>query len=661
MHPVSLPGPSPFYYYNPDPDSQHGQHGHHGHFTTHPSEPQAFNSQVPSFPHQQPPTPPQQQHQLPQVPEHQKGFVPNLPAQAHAKTLFHGSINMTPTASPLLAHPKPTILLPQESPGLLPLDTKCIESDLYRFPSTPPLSTSGSTTSSPPSSCGLLHTPVNGAFFPLESIEGVKEGCQGDVHTEILANFDWSRSNSPPMTPVFMNHSLSSGASLGSLEASHRAGLDSGRLSRVSTNASCPSLSPSPSPVLTSLTLHQPSTTPLPPHPSSSDFCDPRQLTVESSVSLSTPPDFPPLPTFGPVDDEDTKFDLDAVDGSIQAHTLSNSIFSNTDHPDTLGSLTSLDPISDLDSDDEFVNEIVNFAPTDNSFYLGDKRRRIGSYTSVEDDLVSEQSFDDLLNGDSFHRSGLPLPDAPEVPQTECAHVAGVMRTKKRSSAGKPVKPSSASCSDSDNIESTMKTAQANIHNRGNNAAESTATQHQTSGAPSQETSEGNPQTSSSSEAPALHEASALPVNRRGRKQSLTDDPSKTFVCTLCARRFRRQEHLKRHYRSLHTQDKPFECTECGKKFSRSDNLAQHARTHGGGAIVMGVLEAHEVVSEPPPYVNQDAGALGAVLYEAAQAAANKSTTSDSSNSLSPRVTESPTPFVGRKRPIKKRKREESE
>src|SRR5690606_17893775 len=68
-------------------------------------------------------------------------------------------------------------------------------------------------------------------------------------------------------------------------------------------------------------------------------------------------------------------------------------------------------------------------------------------------------------------------------------------------------------------------------------------------------------------------EVPKVPVVRRGRKQSLTDDPSKTFVCHIpqCGRRFRRQEHLKRHYRSLHTREKPFSCPERGKKFSRSD------------------------------------------------------------------------------------------
>jgi hypothetical protein len=49
-----------------------------------------------------------------------------------------------------------------------------------------------------------------------------------------------------------------------------------------------------------------------------------------------------------------------------------------------------------------------------------------------------------------------------------------------------------------------------------------------------------------------------------GRKQSLTEDTSETFVCTLCSDRFRRQEHLKRHYHSLHTQDKTFERTDFG-------------------------------------------------------------------------------------------------
>ena len=66
----------------------------------------------------------------------------------------------------------------------------------------------------------------------------------------------------------------------------------------------------------------------------------------------------------------------------------------------------------------------------------------------------------------------------------------------------------------------------------------------------------------------------------RGRKPSLILDASKQFACDYCERRFKRQEHLKRHVRSLHMGEKPFGCHICDKKFSRSDNLNQHIKTH---------------------------------------------------------------------------------
>lgn len=66
----------------------------------------------------------------------------------------------------------------------------------------------------------------------------------------------------------------------------------------------------------------------------------------------------------------------------------------------------------------------------------------------------------------------------------------------------------------------------------------------------------------------------------RGRKPSPIPDASKHFGCDYCDRRFKRQEHLKRHVRSLHMCEKPFGCPVCGKKFSRSDNLNQHIKTH---------------------------------------------------------------------------------
>lgn len=79
----------------------------------------------------------------------------------------------------------------------------------------------------------------------------------------------------------------------------------------------------------------------------------------------------------------------------------------------------------------------------------------------------------------------------------------------------------------------------------------------------------------------------------------------------------------------------------------------------------MGVLENGEVPA-PVPFDDADAGALGAVLFEAAQAAAGKSSSSGSSStgsegSNSVRDSQSPTPSIDNKKANKKRKREESE
>lgn len=79
---------------------------------------------------------------------------------------------------------------------------------------------------------------------------------------------------------------------------------------------------------------------------------------------------------------------------------------------------------------------------------------------------------------------------------------------------------------------------------------------------------------------PAVEEK---PRKTRGRKEDKAADmvdETKIFVCEHCDRRFKRQEHLKRHFRSLHTGEKPFECKICQKKFSRTDNLNQHLRIH---------------------------------------------------------------------------------
>lgn len=67
---------------------------------------------------------------------------------------------------------------------------------------------------------------------------------------------------------------------------------------------------------------------------------------------------------------------------------------------------------------------------------------------------------------------------------------------------------------------------------------------------------------------------------RKENKQADMENLAKIYLCNYCSRRFKRQEHLKRHFRSLHTFEKPYECTLCMKKFSRSDNLNQHLKIH---------------------------------------------------------------------------------
>lgn len=54
-----------------------------------------------------------------------------------------------------------------------------------------------------------------------------------------------------------------------------------------------------------------------------------------------------------------------------------------------------------------------------------------------------------------------------------------------------------------------------------------------------------------------------------------------------CYKCFARGEHLKRHVRSIHTNEKPHKCPVegCGKDFSRHDNLGQHMRVHKGQGL----------------------------------------------------------------------------
>ncbi|KAJ5163323.1 Zinc finger C2H2 [Penicillium coprophilum] len=456
----------------------------------------------------------------------------NMHQMATTNAFRGATMSLTPIASPQPSQMKPTIIVQQGSPSLMPLDTRFIGHDLYSFPSTPPLSASGSTISSPPSAHGALPTPIHDTFFTFDKVEGVKEGCETDVHQEILATPEWARSDSPPMTPVF---------------------------------------------------IHPPSLT----HIHSSDlfqsFCDPRQLTVEPCVNVHAQ-DLPPLPNLS-CEEEEPRAVVGSASVTLPVNENPSPSFSSSTQ-DPLSSLPTFDSFSDLDSDDE-LNRLVEFHPAANAIYMGDKRQRMHAYPVEDDGFLSEHSLEDSDDSETFMpNNGLPSFEWTQTAQPQIESEEEPIeepKTKKRS-----------------NRKSRKITADEEAEAKALAACESSGDCCSDDG--SVDDSESAP----------------ISVNRRGRKQSLTEDPSKTFVCTLCSRRFRRQEHLKRHYRSLHTQDKPFECNECGKKFSRSDNLAQHARTHGGGSIVMGILDASDAGSVS--FDDQhDAGALGQVMYEAAR------------------------------------------
>lgn len=187
IHPAQAMSQSHFFYYNPDPNSDNARQ--HGHFTPHPSGKQQHTFQPQNMVFQRP---------------------SSSNSQASYPHTVYANQMLTPVASPQPMYQKPTILIqPQDSPYLHPLET-----DFSFAPATPPLSSSGSNISSPPSSCDVLPTPIF-ASFPGEGIEGVKQGCEGEVFSEILASgVEW-RSASPPMTPgkhlLFFIPSLSGG------------------------------------------------------------------------------------------------------------------------------------------------------------------------------------------------------------------------------------------------------------------------------------------------------------------------------------------------------------------------------------------------------------------------------------------------------------------
>ncbi|KAK3311255.1 uncharacterized protein B0T15DRAFT_489875 [Chaetomium strumarium] len=439
----------------------------------------------------------------------------------------------------------PSTLTPVVSPmpishkPTIVLDTELCEADGMYSPSTPPLSSSGSAISSP-GSCDMLQTPLNPMFSGLDG----KEGRDFEGELESFPSLDWSACASPPLTPVYLPSQA---------QPPKLAPLNTQAFDHLSPASSCPSLSPSPSPYARSN--------------SSDDFCDPRNLTV-GTVNPTLAPEFSALPILGAGEDEDQKFLLRGASG---ATSPSSSLHFNSQLASSHG-LPSFDSFSDLDSEDDFVNGLVRLNDC-TATQTSRSRASSDALSLTPSSYLCVDDSEDFEAGDSFGTHNLLSP--PEL--CDGSDAQRHKRFKKSNDSSKPIMNIAA---DSQSGSTQGQSPAGNPESGSSNATES------------KHSSESNSGSDNARSTPL-----PVPTSRRGRKQSLTEDPSKTFVCDICNRRFRRQEHLKRHYRSLHTQEKPFQCSECGKKFSRSDNLAQHARTHGSGAIVMNIIDNAEAMA----------------------------------------------------------------
>lgn len=320
-------------------------------------------------------------------------------------------------------------------------------------------------------------------------------------------------------------------------------------------SSACPSLSPSPSPYARSVSSEQ-----------DVDFCDPRNLTVTAAPALAAD-----LTTFKSEDASDAS-------QSVASAESQTSFDFSAGLPD---SLDSFEALSDLEVDAEF-NGLINIEQVAAVGDCGRPRAATGSsvVSFGHGSFIGDEELS-FQESDTF-----PFPTLTTSNVDADCDSHRNKRVKKCDSMGecKVSSPISSQCSETEQDSFSVRAQSVE---------------------------------SGCSDGHAV--ANPAPANRRGRKQSLTEDPSKTFVCELCNRRFRRQEHLKRHYRSLHTQEKPFECNECGKKFSRSDNLAQHARTHGSGAIVMDLIEDHEAHLYNSALIGESFNPMGKVLFQVAE------------------------------------------
>lgn len=381
----------------------------------------------------------------------------------------------------------------------------------------------------------------------------------------------------------------------------------------LSANA-CPSLSPSPSPSAAPLKVDL-------------NFCNPQNLEVRASDSAVTseamPIEFPLLPTLCTGDDEEYKLIL----GKDQSSHIDYSHLNTTIVGESFShGLPTFEGLSELDSEEDFVSGLVTLAPQPDNGHCFKAKRQRTDLTRFDDEFPSESESDSINWVDQQAINSLPSPPESDSSRRGSEDSCVSIKHEQKVLSRKPRKSviDGAEVSETESFDSFPR-MRSSTSDQPSDCVGSDALQQKCH---AQDQTSSVSQTKSCSPEGTSSSAPLSSVNRRGRKQSLTEDPSKTFVCDLCSRRFRRQEHLKRHYRSLHTQEKPFECNECGKRFSRSDNLAQHARTHGSGAIVMSILEGAEISLEEQSESMHDetSRGLGYSLFEMAHELAGSTT-----------------------------------
>ncbi|KAI1804115.1 hypothetical protein F4811DRAFT_553117 [Daldinia bambusicola] len=445
-------------------------------------------------------------------------------------------------------------MLLQSQPMKLALETELCDHDGFYYPATPPLSTSGSSMGSPCNTNDMLATPLNPMFSGLDGLDGC-EMVKTDIETMPDNLENLDWANCG--SPPLTPVYLQSQS-----QSSQAPSLNSSFCNDHLSPTSCPSLSPSPSPYARSVTSEQ-----------DVDFCDPRNLTVGGVSNPTLSSEFT-----APVALEEFRGD------ALQKQSLPDNFDFNSD---LHHGLPAFEDISDLESEDDFVSRLVNIGEQSGADV---KRPRSGTCSTTLS--LGHESFFAESDFDTEDTAATSVSCCSGSTESDSHKDKKVKKAKKESRKAVPVMNVAADSSSGQSDEQQQQSAQNDTTQASSNAGS----------------------TSGSSAPTAL----PAPPNRRGRKQSLTEDPSKTFVCELCNRRFRRQEHLKRHYRSLHTQEKPFECHECGKKFSRSDNLSQHARTHGSGAIVMNLIDATEEGLDLMPAGETDYANYGKVLFQVA-------------------------------------------